>query len=530
MIRACRIRGRRGSITIAFLWMTTLALFLSAGFLPAVFTERQFQSRSDGSLAALAATEAGAELAIWEYNGPHGGQFTTAAQCTGAGASEDACCTGSGTGPTCWAVGAPCPTGVCRSRTYTLTPAAAANGPTTGTATILVQDINGTSPKITSTGAAQNAVQRKIEVIIQPSSPYRWPAFGVTRVLLKGSAMVDSYDSTPGAGGYAAPGPLGGYPPNTPTDQQAPIRTDGTSIAATTEAIQISPDVELHGSMTVGPGLSIPDDAIFVSASSPLPSIYGDGTINPAYSPGPISPEVFSAAAPVSPPPVAPSEVPTPSPLYGTTPACSGGTSRTYYVNSAFCSTALNDGSNNCYSAISTGNNCNLTLTNSATTDGTVNLKSVSMSGGSTLTFSGNGNIKLTTSNTASSSVSFGSNVRLTVAVVTGKSATMIANSDVTFGGTSHINDDAGKRPKQFTLKVVGARTVELGGSTIYQGAIYAPQSTVNIGTGGNTALWGSVIGNIVELKASGKIHYDRTLTGGSGGAYSVTSWTEVQP
>ena len=65
-------------------------------------------------------------------------------------------------------------------------------------------------------------------------------------------------------------------------------------------------------------------------------------------------------------------------------------------------------------------------------------------------------------------------------------------------------------RPANFTLRVAGAHLVEVKTSGDVYAVIYAPESAVNIGGGGQ--LYGSVIGRSLTVNAHGGIHYDESL------------------
>ncbi len=193
MMNIHRLRSnQRGNIMIAFLWVTTLAVFLTSGFLPVVFTERRFQSRSDETMAALATAEAGAELAIWEFNA-NGGAFTAPSPWTDF--------TGTECGIT-WVVPAVCSTAPipCRCRTYDVATTVTNPPVTTGTATILVKGFSGPTPMVESSGQPPGSgISTRIQVALQ-KNPGKKPGdraiFSNGNITVSGGAGVTSYDGT----------------------------------------------------------------------------------------------------------------------------------------------------------------------------------------------------------------------------------------------------------------------------------------------------------------------------------------------
>lgn len=69
------------------------------------------------------------------------------------------------------------------------------------------------------------------------------------------------------------------------------------------------------------------------------------------------------------------------------------------------------------------------------------------------------------------------------------------------------------KNPDKFSIYVAGDKPVSIGGKGEIDGVVYAPQSAIEINRQGD--LFGSVIGNTLQLQNKAQMHYDINLKGG---------------
>jgi hypothetical protein len=339
---------------------------------------------------------------------------------------------------------------------------------------------------------------RELEAIIQQPnpSPFTRAAFGVNQIIVRSGGYLSSGRSSPG-----------GFTEDAQAERNAVTQTNSTSTTSNAEAIRLGSDSALWGTATVGSG--VPPSAAIWLASSPAAMIKGTNSCTQ-------TPEVCFANS-AAPPPLVPAST---AALSGSDPfpACSGGASLTYCVATGApgCTTEAVF----TFNEIATGNNCNLTLVG----DGQVVVNRIDIGGSNNMAL--NGNITLIDKGTTISSFLVGSLTNLTVG--SGKRVTVHAHSRVDFSGGGTVNNSG--TPNQFTLQVTGAGLVELGGGATVRGLIYAPESTVNIGTGGSTTLYGAVIADVVDLKADSRLYYDRRVTQDPSSRANVVSWREVIP
>jgi len=173
-------QGRRGSILLG-LWFVSILLVLTTQITTRNLTDGRLLSRTTGGIGALATTESGVELALWEFN-------YNATPFAGWSVSTNPWCAGFAT---------------CRERTMTLT---ASTGQATGTVLVLVRDIDRYGPTVRAIGQSQGSSVRSIVDVELRRSRRRGfdhAAFAQGEVgisVASGtsgvSAGTDSYDST----------------------------------------------------------------------------------------------------------------------------------------------------------------------------------------------------------------------------------------------------------------------------------------------------------------------------------------------
>lgn len=82
--------------------------------------------------------------------------------------------------------------------------------------------------------------------------------------------------------------------------------------------------------------------------------------------------------------------------------------------------------------------------------------------------------------------------------------------------------------PANFSLNVSGVREVAFSGNGNFYGAVYAPDSGLQIT--GNGSIFGSIVGDSIQQSGNAYIHYDEALnsnTGGSGNKSTLMAWQE---
>jgi len=116
-------------------------------------------------------------------------------------------------------------------------------------------------------------------------------------------------------------------------------------------------------------------------------------------------------------------------------------------------------------------------------------------------------------------------------------SASIVVSGDVTvFVSELKIDKDstvnADGRPTQLIFKVTSDKDVHIKNSGVFVGAIYAPDSTIQIDKQGD--IYGAVVGEEIVVDKVTQIHYDEALhyVGPSSGVKetALLSWREVQP
>jgi len=80
--------------------------------------------------------------------------------------------------------------------------------------------------------------------------------------------------------------------------------------------------------------------------------------------------------------------------------------------------------------------------------------------------------------------------------------------------GNSSVGYPADPSKMQFLMSSSGSAEIEEGtltGSTVFSGALYGPNSTINIT--GHAEVFGSIIARQVNISGSAVVHYDERLS-----------------
>lgn len=216
----CFLDGRkeRGVILIITILLTFMTLFLAMPFLTKISGQYRSTNRSFRLMAALNLAEAGIERAIWELN--HGTIID-------------------------WE-------GDENSRTMSISSFQASDGTVVGDIAITVSDLQEENPIIFSRGSTshigsqdlEKSIRVKLEEI-EANSVFDYGAFGDEGMLIRGNAVIDSYDSREGEYGGENVGDNGD------------VGTNGTHFGD----LLLSNNVEVNGEAVVGPGVE-PQDVI----------------------------------------------------------------------------------------------------------------------------------------------------------------------------------------------------------------------------------------------------------------------------
>lgn len=143
------------------------------------------------------------------------------------------------------------------------------------------------------------------------------------------------------------------------------------------------------------------------------------------------------------------------------------------------------------------------------------NLGNLQLSGNTTQTLGGG--------NYWYSSISITGNARLNF---TG-SANVYVTGDVKIAGNGVGTSQ--NTPANFSLNISGAREVSFTGNGNFYGAVYAPDSGIQIT--GNGSIFGSVVGDSIQQSGNAKVHYDEALnqsSGGAGNRSQLLAWMET--
>lgn len=155
--------------------------------------------------------------------------------------------------------------------------------------------------------------------------------------------------------------------------------------------------------------------------------------------------------------------------------------------------------------------------TNQVLTSGNYKMPKIKVSGNAQLTLNGDVNIYLT----EAEALSITGSGRL---VVLGNAKIYIDGS-ANISGAGVVNNSL--LPENFTLYGTSSSTIQVSGSGIFYGGIYAPEASISVT--GNGGVYGGVVGDIVTVSGSSSIHFDEALSEiSSGGGYIFNGWREV--
>ena len=107
-----------------------------------------------------------------------------------------------------------------------------------------------------------------------------------------------------------------------------------------------------------------------------------------------------------------------------------------------------------------------------------------------------------------------------------GVHVTWYVDGNLTTGGNSYVNNTG--TAKDTTFIGVGTGTATISGTSDFVAAVNAPG--YNMTVQGSGSLFGSFVGNTLNMQGSGNIHYDEALNPplvGTGNTYVVASWFE---
>lgn len=158
-----------------------------------------------------------------------------------------------------------------------------------------------------------------------------------------------------------------------------------------------------------------------------------------------------------------------------------------------------------------------LKLTKDTTTipAGNYHYEEIALSSSAVLVISGNTNIYISEkiSITGAAKIVAGSNVKFYIM------------GDANFGGQGIINSSG--LPSDLQIYGLGSgTTINYSGGNDFYGTIYAPECAVS--TGGNSSIYGAIVGNTVTLSGTGSLHYDEKLTeDGPSQGFTIVYWQE---
>ncbi len=140
-----------------------------------------------------------------------------------------------------------------------------------------------------------------------------------------------------------------------------------------------------------------------------------------------------------------------------------------------------------------------------------------------------NGDVKIyLTSNT--SALTTGNNT-VAVNIIDGGSVVIYTDGAVDLGNKVIINNNnINPKPADFMIfsRYAGENGVVIDNSNTFYGAIYAPQTSVELSN--NAAFFGSVIGGTLDIVNNGALHYDEALAqvGAPWQPASLRDWQET--
>jgi len=159
----------------------------------------------------------------------------------------------------------------------------------------------------------------------------------------------------------------------------------------------------------------------------------------------------------------------------------------------------------------------------------TIEMSSLSLSGGSSLTIQGDVTLVLTHPGDGALSVIQGAGLELG----DGATLTIYTPGNIEISGAGFIHEGA---PKQVQIWGTNSESqrIEFSGSGSINGIIYAPNADVTLP--GGTDFYGAIVGNNITMSGSGSFHYDESLkdlsgfgiTGSQSGSLSLDYMTEL--
>jgi hypothetical protein len=95
----------------------------------------------------------------------------------------------------------------------------------------------------------------------------------------------------------------------------------------------------------------------------------------------------------------------------------------------------------------------------------------------------------------------------------------LYVNGDVDIQGSQLMSSGNPPVPAKIQIRVIGAHSVDLGGSSTQYCQVYAPQSTVTVH--GTPGFYGQIVGKTLTFKGTSNLHYDEDKKDRSG--YTIT-------
>lgn len=107
----------------------------------------------------------------------------------------------------------------------------------------------------------------------------------------------------------------------------------------------------------------------------------------------------------------------------------------------------------------------------------------------------------------------------------TGANVAFYISGDANFAGQGIVNTSG--VPSNLQIYGIGSTTtIDYSGGSDFYGVIYAPECDVS--TGGNSSIYGAIVGNVVTLGGTGALHYDESLSdNGPAQGYTIIYWQE---
>jgi len=171
---------------------------------------------------------------------------------------------------------------------------------------------------------------------------------------------------------------------------------------------------------------------------------------------------------------------------------------------------------------LSSGGTINSTTTITA---GDHKYLSISLSSKDTVTIVGPANIYLT----GATAIKVSGQAQVVISSSSAGPVNIYFDGDIDLTGQGVVNNT--KLPSQFILYGTNAASqdVKMAGQDDFYGAIYAPTAVMNLS--GQGALFGSFIGDTVDISGQGGVHYDEQLANASAGAtgFSIDAWQDTQ-